>query len=67
VKKAGKDVAHLEQQSLQSIKPLVVHDSGKGDINVEQLQMLMDRIGLTKEDLLVGTGSPPKSQCVDEW
>jgi antitoxin component HigA of HigAB toxin-antitoxin module len=52
---------------LQSIKPLVVHDGGKGDINVEQLQMLMDRIGLTKEDLLAGTGSPPKAQCVDEW
>jgi hypothetical protein len=36
-KKVGKDVAHLGQQSLQSIKPLVVHDGGKSDINVEQL------------------------------
>jgi hypothetical protein len=57
-KRARKDVAQLEQQSLQSIDPLVIEDdytnAQGGSIDLEQLNNFMDIIGLTQEQLMEG-------------
>jgi hypothetical protein len=57
-KRAGKDVAQLGQQSLQSIDPLVIEDdctnAQGGSIDLEQLNNFMDIIGLTQEQLMEG-------------
>ena len=72
-KRARKDVTQFGQQSLQSVDPLVVHNDGtivqkEGEISLEQLNMLIETTGLTKEDMITGRGrSPPRAHCVDQW
>ena len=57
-KRAGKDVAQLEQQSKQSIDPLIVEDdctnAQDGTIDREALQDFMATTGLTPEQLIRG-------------
>ena len=59
VKRAGKDVAQLGQQSLQSINLLVIGDdytnAQGGPIDLEQLNSFVDVIGLTPEQLMGGS------------
>jgi hypothetical protein len=68
-KRARKDVAQLGQQYLQSIDPLVVDDdctnAQGGTIDLEQLNILMDTIGLTPQQLIEGGASIPRAKCVD--
>ena len=53
MKRAGKDVAQLRQQSKQSIDPLVVEgdfiNAQGGPINKEALEDIMATTGLTAE------------------
>ena len=62
VKRAGKDVAQLGQQSKKSISPLIVEgdftNAQGGPINKEALEDFMATIGLTAEQLMGGASIP---------